>query len=57
MAAQLKGEVPPLHHFFDSWFSDPAERRKVTVAREGENHMPILLRDAEEKREIDGQIS
>lgn len=49
MPAQLMGEVPPLRRFFDSWFSGPAERRKVTVAREEEDHMPILLRDAEEK--------
>lgn len=46
--APLMGEVPPLRRFFDSWFSGPAERRKVTVAREEEDHTPILLGDEEE---------
>lgn len=50
MPEQLKGEVPPLRHFFDSWFSGAAERRKVAVAQEEEDHMLILLRDAKEKR-------
>lgn len=52
MPAQLMGEVPPLRRFFDSWFSGPAERRKATVAREEEDHMPILLRDAEETMSV-----